>query len=93
MDTMETDRIDIDDSLTQRLAAIAKDQGITASDLANDVLRSFTEEIEETIASVDTAEDERRWQKYLETGESVSMEEFRAELHELAAKSAAKIGT
>lgn len=91
MDTIEQSRIEIEESLTQRLATLAKDQGVTASDLANDVLRSFAQEIEDAMASTDTRIDEARWQEYLRTGETVSAEDFFATLDKLEARATAKI--
>ncbi len=89
MDSIETtDRIEIEETLEKRLAALAG-EGRSASDLANDVLRAYAEEVEE-FAHVATAEDERRWQRYLETGEAISFDEIKTELKSLAARSASK---
>ncbi len=78
MSSVEIDRIEIDEALTARLAALTG-KGHTPSDLANDVLRSFVEKAE-GAAKVDTAEDERRWQEYLRTGRAVSFDEIEAKL-------------
>lgn len=68
----ETQHLPIDPDLHERLSAMAEKQGIPFDELALNVLHNH--------ADFDIAEDERRYQKYLETGESVSLEEFRANI-------------
>jgi len=89
MDTMDQNRIEIDDALTERIATLASEQGMKASDLATDVLRSFVEEVEGTVVA-DTTEDERRLREYERTGEAIPFDTIRKELRALAAQSAAK---
>ena len=89
MDTMDQNRIEIDDALTERIATLASEQGMKASDLATDVLRSFVEEVEGTVVA-DTTEDERRLREYERTGEAIPFDTIREELRALAAQSAAK---
>jgi len=92
MDTMDQNRIEIDDALTERIATLASEQGMKASDLAADVLRSFVEEVEGTVVA-DTTEDERRLREYERTGEAIPWEDFRAHLHDLIAQSRKKMRT
>jgi len=89
MDSIGQNSVVIDEEIEQRIAALVG-EGRTASDLANDVLRSFVEEAE-GFARVDTAEDERRWQEYKRTGKAIPWEDFRETLHELIARSEAKM--
>jgi len=89
MDSIGQNSVVIDEEIEQRIAALVG-EGRTASDLANDVLRSFVEEAE-GFARVDTAEDERRWQEYKRTGKALSAEDFFAKLDKLEARADAKI--
>ena len=57
---------------------MAEENGTSPSNLAQDIISAHIARQEEY------AEDERRWQRYKETGEHLTHEEFRAELHKLA---------
>ena len=85
MDDLGPERIDIDEAVAARIAALARGQGQTASDLANDVLRAWAEDIDRAT-DTDTAEDERRWQEYLRTGEAIPFEQVEKKLLALAEK-------
>jgi predicted transcriptional regulator len=80
MSTKET--VSIDGDLKKRLAVIAEREGSTVSELAEGVLRLHAEDVERQEAEF--AEDDRRWARYLETGESISLEDMKAKLHALA---------
>ncbi len=64
----------IDRELSERLSVIAEREGSTLSELAENVLRQHAEEAERLAEEF--AEDDRRWAKYLETGESISLEDI-----------------
>lgn len=87
MGTIDKTRIEIDETLEQRVAAIANAQGMSATDFAKDVLMSFVEDAEAAMA-LDTAEDERRWQEYRRTGEGIPFEEMHEKLRRLADEAA-----
>lgn len=80
MSTKET--VSIDGDLKKRLAVIAEREGSTVSELAEGVLRLHAEDVERQEAEF--AEDDRRWAKYLETGESISGEDMKAKFQALA---------
>ncbi|WP_165218138.1 hypothetical protein [Affinirhizobium pseudoryzae] len=80
MSTKET--VSIDGDLKKRLAVIAEREGSTVSELAEGVLRLHAEDVERQEAEF--AEDDRRWARYLETGESISLEDMKTELRALA---------
>lgn len=80
MSTKET--VSIDGDLKKRLAVIAEREGLTVSELAESVLRLHAEDVERQEAEF--AEDDRRWARYLETGESIAFEDFMSELQSLA---------
>ncbi len=75
----------IDRELSERLSVIAEREGSTLSELAENVLRQHAEEAERL------AEDDRRWAKYLETGESISLEDILVELDTLADEARRKV--
>ena len=81
----------IDRELIERLSAIADREGSTLSELAESVLRQHAEEAERVAEEF--AEDDRRWAKYLETGESISLEDMRAKLQALADEAGRKAGS
>jgi predicted transcriptional regulator len=80
MSTKET--VSIDGDLKKRLAVIAEREGSTVSELAEGVLRLHAEDVERQEAEF--AEDDRRWARYLETGETISAEDMKAKLRALA---------
>jgi len=72
----------ISEDLEARLSPIAGQSGHTLDELADAVLRAHADEQER--GSLEKAEDERRWQRYLETGQTVSLDTVRRKLHTLA---------
>lgn len=68
--------------LQVRLSVLASKSGYTLDELAENVLRSHVDEQEKEI--LEQAEDERRWQRYLDTGRSVALDTVRGRLHRLA---------
>ncbi|OWV69727.1 hypothetical protein ATY75_08650 [Rhizobium sp. N122] len=88
MPAPKTQPLDIDAHLQARLGVLAKKQGASLADFAESVLRSYADEAERAIS--EQAEDEARWQRYLETGVSVPFEAVRAKLRGFAAEAARK---
>ena len=86
--TDKTESVDIDPQLKARLAAIASKSGRTFSELAQQVLSTHADHQERLIT--EAAEDEKRWQRYLETGQSISLDQMRGNLASLALKAAQK---
>lgn len=80
--------VSIDGDLKKRLAAIAEREGSTVSELAESVLRLHAEDVERQ--EHEFAEDDRRWARYLETGECISLEDFMVELQSLADEAGCK---
>jgi predicted transcriptional regulator len=74
--------VSIDGDLKKRLAVIAERDGATVSELAESVLRLHAEDVERQ--EHEFAEDDRRWARYLETGDSISREDMQAKLRALA---------
>ena len=81
----------IDSELSERLSVIAEREGSTLSELAETVLRQHAEEAERLAEEF--AEDDRRWARYLETGESISLEDMRVKLKDLADEAGRKAGS
>ncbi len=81
----------IDSELSERLSVIAEREGSTLSELAEAVLRQHAEEAERLAEEF--AEDDRRWARYLETGESISLEDMRNKLKALADEAGRKAGS
>lgn len=79
----------IDRDLSERLSVIAEREGSTLSELAEAVLRLHAEEAERMAEEF--AEDDRRWARYLETGESISLEDILVELDTLADEARRKV--
>ncbi|OWV80273.1 hypothetical protein ATY77_26005 [Rhizobium sp. R634] len=84
----KTPPLEIDPQLQARLGVLAKRQGASLADFTESVLRSYADEAERAIS--EHAEDESRWQRYVETGTSVPFETIRAKLRGLAADAAGK---
>ena len=82
----KTHSLEIDPHLQVRLGVLAKQRGASLADLAESVLRNYADEAERAI--IEEADDEGRWQSYLETGASVPFETVRAKLRGLAADAA-----
>ena len=89
MSGMKLEPLHLDPSLQARLAALAERRGSTLSEFAEEVLRSHADEAEHALS--ETAEDERRWQRFLESGASVPFEKVRGKLRRLAAEAAQKM--
>jgi len=81
--------LNIDPNLEVRLSALAAREGYTVSEFAERLLRAHADQAEREITEY--AEDERRWQKYLETGTAVSFDTVRNKLRHLAAEAAHKV--
>lgn len=79
----------IDSELSERLSVIAEREGSTLSELAETVLRQHAEEAERLAEEF--AEDDRRWARYLETGESISLEDMLTDLDALADEARRKV--
>lgn len=90
MDSIEQHGIVIEEDVAKRLAALIG-EGRTVSDFANEVLRSFADEMESAVEA-DTAEDERRLREYERTGEALSQDQFFDFLDRLETRATAKIG-
>jgi predicted transcriptional regulator len=82
------EHVAIDRELTERLSVLAEREGSTLSELAETVLRQHAEEAERRAEEF--AEDDRRWARYLDTGESISLEDMRAKLQALAEEAGRK---
>lgn len=89
MGDMKPEPLHLDPSLQARLAALAERRGSTLSEFAEEVLRLHADEAESALS--EAAEDELRWQRYLETGASVPFEKVRGKLRRLAAEAAQKV--
>ena len=79
----------IDRDLSERLSVIAEREGSTLSELAETVLRQHAEEAERLAEEF--AEDDRRWAGYLETGQSISLEDILVEIDTLADEARRKV--
>lgn len=86
MSDSKNDTVHIDPALKARLAALASRSGRTLDELAQSVLRSHADEQERGAAEY--AEDEQRWQRYLQSGQSVPFETVRSRLQKLAGEAA-----
>ncbi|MCI5047413.1 MAG: hypothetical protein MRY59_07910 [Aquisalinus sp.] len=84
----ETNALTIDPTLQVRLSALAEREGFSIAEMAEKILRAHLDDAERHI--VIDEEDERRWQKYLETGVSVPFETVRSKVQRLAANAAAQ---
>ena len=72
----------IPEELEQRLAAIADAKHIPLDSLTEEALKDYVEEQEQYDR--DRTEDETRWQRYLTTDESISLEKMSKKLQTLA---------
>jgi len=82
------DTLTIEPHLQTRLAVLAEREGYSFEEFAERILRSHADHAEREI--IEQADDERRWQKYLETGASVPFEIVRSKVQRLAADAAMK---
>lgn len=86
MSTEKTDTLHIDHDLQVRLLAIAERTGHSVPELAETVLRSYADDAEREQAEF--AEDEERWQRYLESGSAIAFDTVKGKLHRLASEAA-----
>ena len=86
MSESESSNVTIDPDLKIRLVALASRSGLTLDELTQTVLRRHAEEQERIAAEY--AEDEKRWQRYLQTGQSVPFQAVRSRLKTLAVEAA-----
>lgn len=75
--------------LEKRLAAIAHTRHIPLDSLTTEALKNYVEEQEHF--QHEKAEDEARWQRYLRTGESISLEKMSKKLQILAQQATTRI--
>lgn len=80
--------VSADEKLQQRLLALAEEAGETLEAFTEKLLTAYADDIERTRA--ERAEDERRWQRFVESGSSVSFDQVRGKLRGLAAEAAAR---
>lgn len=82
--------VELDPDLKIRLTALAARSGQTLPELVQAVLRRHADEQER--AAAEYADDERRWQRYLQTGQSVPVKTVQARLQGLVAEAARRQG-
>ncbi len=83
--------LQIDFDLEARLSVLAARSGMSTTALAEDILRSHADEQERLISEY--TEDDKRWQRYLETGETVSASDIQNKLRKLAKEATMKADT
>lgn len=76
----------IAEDLEARLSILASKDGHTLEELADSILREHADSQERAI--IEKTEDERRWQRYLESGQTISLDTVRGKLHTLAQQAA-----
>ena len=76
----------ISENLEARLTALARQTGHTLDELATSVLKAHADARERDL--LEQTDDERRWQRYLETGQTLSLDRVRKKLHRLADQAA-----
>lgn len=86
----DKDTLSIDPALRLRLSALAAKINTSVEALADDILRMHADEAEHALE--EQAEDEQRWQRYLQTGQAIPFASVRRKLRELAAKAAKEAG-
>lgn len=91
MSDSDNNTVPLDPDLLARLGSLASQSGQTLTELAESVLRKHAEEQERMAA--EHADDEARWQRYLQTGASVPFEQVRSKLRALSAEAAHMQGT
>jgi len=85
---MKNESLHLAPELQVRLRVLAAKSGRTLEELAENILRAHADEQERVVA--ERQEDEQRWQRYLETGQTISLDSVRGKLHTLAGQSATK---
>lgn len=83
--------LQINSDLETRLSLLASRSGVSVSALAEDILRNHADEQERLIAEY--AEDDKRWQRYESTGETVSASDIQSKLRRLAKEATLKAET
>lgn len=81
-----TESVTIDPNLKMRLAALAEREGYSFDEFVATVLSRHAEQSEREI--IDRAEDEQRWQRYLDTGVTIPFETVQNKLRKLASHAA-----
>lgn len=82
MDTVDTKSVKIDADLQSRLTMIAERQGYSFNELAESILRMHADRLEHEINEY--ADDDERWQRYVESGAAISFDSIRSKLQILA---------
>lgn len=88
MSKPKTATIEIDADLKARLTLLASKSGRSFMDLTEGILRTHADQLEYTADQY--ADDEQRWQRYLETGKAIAFEDIRTKLQSLASEAANK---
>lgn len=78
--------LDIDPNVYVRLNELAEQKGETFEQLAARILQDAVDDLERD--AIEHAEDERRWQNYLESGTTIPFDAVRGKLQRLAARAA-----
>jgi len=89
MSAESTKSVQVSEDVHYRMKVIAERNGATVDDFADSALRAHVDDVEHGI--IEAAEDERRWEHYLNGGKTIPADEFRKKLHRLAAQAAAKV--
>lgn len=79
----------IDPDLHTRLKALAEKSGLSADQFAAAVLETHAEE--EEALQEEKFDEHQRWQRYLETGQTVPASKIRSKLRAYAADAAARL--
>ena len=90
MRTGHTQPITIETALHERLDALARREGMSLSDLADDVLRTYVDAAERGLG--EAAEDEQRWERYKHSGTIIPADRMRERLARLATIAAREAG-
>ena len=88
MTATKPDTVSIDPALQVRLSTLASRSGLSVDELAGRVLADHVENAERS--SAEYAEDDARWQRYLESGTVVPAQAIRSKLRNYAAQAAAQ---
>ncbi|MCP4380935.1 MAG: hypothetical protein GY798_05855 [Hyphomicrobiales bacterium] len=86
--TGTNDTLQLSRALRTRLESLAAQSGLSFSELAEAVLSAHADAQERRQA--EAAEDDARWQRYAEDGQTIPFETIRDKLHGLAARAAQK---
>lgn len=86
MNTQPPAPLRITPDLQDRLEALAERQGLSLEALAERILAAHAEAEERAL--LEGAEDEARWQRYLESGTATSFDQVRRRMRDLARQAA-----